>query len=221
MEDGTFVATPWKFERINRGQCATAQNTKQMEANAIEASNNPTTLNNNAPVKIEYIGTIEVVVLRCFPSTKDLPPRTPHTVQALEQGQKVSLHKVDAITEAAKRLSADDQEAFIMGDIFDGAGDSPCKDHAVNFGMDGTWEDYSSNQGAHQGTPSAGQQRWGVRMTGPNTGIYQPLGPTAEQKESHKNTSHGSPFVTPLGTPRVSTPPKGSAAQAVVINGIA
>ena len=172
------------------------------------------------------MGTIEVVVLRCFPRTENLSTTAPQVLLAPEQQQETSNTSADTVADAAKSPVADNQEALMIASIFDGAHECSSSDLNSSFGIDGCWDGYN------QDASSAGQQQWGVRMTGPNTGVYQPLGPTAVQERRHHNEpldhsnpgwlqSHkGSPQISPHGTPQVPPPSTMPVAPAIVINGM-
>ena len=112
--------------------------------------------------------------------------------------------------------------------------DGTCDDNStisngLSLGGDASWEEVSRVQ---SGAPH-GSQHWDTQMTGPNDGVYRPVGqaPSAQQKQrnqhsTERNQSHSqfkqecTQDARPLhGLAQPSSKPAASGAPTVVING--
>ena len=109
----------------------------------------------------EYVGTIEVVVLRCSPASEEPP------VAKRARGNASANLQFKAATGPSGSSYDDKQNSnsdSFIGTMFDGANDRLLE--AMSLGGDGSWDEPQTQQG--------GPQRWAAQMTGPNTGIYRP-----------------------------------------------
>lgn len=117
----------------------------------------------------EYVGTIEVVVLRCHPSDK----------------RPVIANKTSSDE------SSDDDEMSTPG-RFDGASDhqpestpkSKSRCHAQTFGLDGTWDSWGPPP------PPLDEPNMGtIEMTGENTGSWHPVGQESKNSKALEKTT--------------------------------
>ena len=156
--------------------------------NLTVASGNGGAPRRQAPHNAEYVGTIEVVVLRCYPaekysssdSSESASPMRP-TPQDTRTESERSEPSATAQPEEASSLSSDETASNqdtpaggdLMGDLFDGGCDDRSIKPATTFGLDGSWDSPPQAQN--------NQEQWGPVMTGPNTGTYQTIGQGSAQ----------------------------------------
>ncbi|KAF6236503.1 hypothetical protein HO173_005284 [Letharia columbiana] len=146
--DGTFEGKQWGFEKV-----------KIVPDSSVEDGERP-------PHDGEYVGTIEVVVLRCHPSDK----------------RRIIGNK------AFPDESSDGNEPSTPG-RFDGASDpqleskskSGCK--AQTFGPDGGWDDWGPPP------PPLDEPKMGrIEMTSENTGTWNPVGQGSNSSNALEKT---------------------------------
>ncbi len=130
--NGSIHGKPWKFERVNIGAL-----TKRQEIIFTDVISPVSDLdvgtNERAPYDGEYVGTIEVVVLRCLPSIQASPTSVP---------AKTPLN-------GALSSSSDSSDNDGLPSNLDGAGDpkpkptpnSRSESTIQGFGLDGYWDD--------------------------------------------------------------------------------
>ncbi|KAI9876304.1 MAG: hypothetical protein M1830_006809 [Pleopsidium flavum] len=175
LEDGSFLGKEWRFEKLNI------------------VSGNAQAPRHEALLSFEHLGTIEVVVLRCYPEpvVDILPAATPivsagsKTPEPSKQSAKSK--KPSEAKEPSKPVSPPSEEDDslshfyhdVIGGLFDGACDEPRPlPISMPFGGDGGWDQPNPKQGD-------GQQ-WGYTMTNQNEGVYHPVGqPSASAEGSH------------------------------------
>ncbi|KAL9100896.1 MAG: hypothetical protein Q9163_003788 [Psora crenata] len=106
MSDGTFEGKQWRFERVKTGMADPPRSYRACRSDAVQQALVPSMDKSElTPYAGEYVGTIEVVVLRCY-SSDALKPTT-HTATA-----------------AAERKASDEEEIpYLTGAMFDGAND--------------------------------------------------------------------------------------------------
>ena len=119
-----------------------------------------------------------MVVLRCHPSSKELPatPLAQAKVQTKPQAKAASKSKKQVPTEkitppvlvddtSSNDSSIGSPSDKMVGGLFDGPSSIPPR--RMDFGGDAVWDESQQSQ-SHP-------LQWGIQMTGPNTGVYQPL----------------------------------------------
>ncbi|KAK4690438.1 hypothetical protein P7C71_g6355, partial [Lecanoromycetidae sp. Uapishka_2] len=128
LADGTFQGLQWKFEKVNVDTNVEAQN--------------------QAPHDGEYVGTIEVVVLRCYSFETKKPPLS----LRLKGSRKKALSSSSCSSSSIAKHQSDSDD---IGGWFDGAGDSKPMDNAnakgQTFGLDGSYD------------PDSPKSTWGNR----------------------------------------------------------
>lgn len=150
LADGTFTAKEWRFEKVKTGTLFGLLH-REMAGNNVPdlASGDAPNLNHEAPHGAEYVGMIEVVVLRCHPvpahpdaGTAPVPhlrsSKTPTGSMLAEKNLKVvpSLPLSDDSSE-----SSETSGPFIG--MFDGAGDEALRECTVmSFGGDAAWDEF-------------------------------------------------------------------------------
>ena len=111
---------------------------------------------------VEYIGTIEVLVLRCYPmhkATNSGPSRPTHTINA-PQSRKVKERAPTPIRSSITSSdedasSAEDDTSPALGGLFDGSNDdTPIRSGLMCFGADASWDNGGQNW------DSGGQNSW-------------------------------------------------------------
>ena len=127
-----------------------------------------------APYNGKYVGTIEVIVLRC----NQFSPQTPFVVEKRDPtkttNSKAKFHtKKGQVQRKSGDLSSSSQDPKMPLDAMGLAqvdrleGRSPARVTGPLYGFDGQWDE-----------PIVGDQRkgvpWGFEMTGLNTGMYKP-----------------------------------------------
>lgn len=121
------------------------------------------------PHNVEYIGTIEVLVLRCYPmhkATNSRPSRPIHTMNA-PQSRKVKervplpIRSSDTSSDE-DASSAEDDTLPALGGLFDGANDDPpIRSGPLCFGADASWDNAGTNwDNGGQNWDSGGQNSW-------------------------------------------------------------
>lgn len=150
--DGSFEGKEWRFEKANIGKLAFPSAARLPLTDGCHIVDSPNGEGEQrAPHDGEYVGTIEVVVLRCLPATDDttIPKSTSSKTTYHRQGKHESSSSSD-------QPSDTDHPRF--PEVFDGAGDSytalarkpqakprhkfTSKDQSSGkaFGLDGSWD---------------------------------------------------------------------------------
>jgi len=195
--NGSFYGKSWKFERANIGTL-NARRTVTLSDVVLSVSDPIVGANERAPHDGEFVGTIEVVVLRCYPSVYTNP----------------SFNSAETLVNRGPSSSDSSSDSDGLPNAMDGPGDPKPKPKAMlgprfrAFGLDGSWDGpvSSTSQNERQkklqenswdnwgGLPAATEdpsnKSWGdwnnpssakdeqkmgtVEMTGADTGVYHP-----------------------------------------------
>ncbi|MCJ1405023.1 hypothetical protein MMC11_008249 [Xylographa trunciseda] len=157
LSDGSMWGKPWRFEKIGTGDISNARH--------------------SAPYNGEYVGTIEVIVLRCnpvFPNTPGaeeeekgckqtvpLPKARLHTRKG--QAPKLPVSQTE-YSQGAGKPSSILNRAQVDGVVESDGG------YIIRpwYGYDGQRDEFDAKE-RHK------INHWGVDMTGSNTGVYKPI----------------------------------------------
>lgn len=100
----------------------------------------------SAPSDVQSIGTIEVVVLRCYPMNKPIKPAFTHPVQIVTPGQ-ISRQRIPMLVASPGASSSDEswtddnRSQPGVGGLFDGTDDNiPREPGLMYFGGDASWD---------------------------------------------------------------------------------
>ena len=110
------------------------------------ASNDSMNAVPSTPIDFQYIGTIEVVVLRCYSMNKPIKPAFTHPAGILTPSQKsrqrVPTFLASPVTSSSDESWSDDHRSQPgLGDFFDGTNDeSLCEPGLIHFGGDASWD---------------------------------------------------------------------------------
>ena len=181
LPDGSFSGKQWRFEKLN------------IVSEGSEATSHC------APHDAEYVGMIEVVVLRCQPKREGhltTPPaqvdsNMRHHIKTTARARYATHFGNHAMPACSLNASSTAPSASdeTVGSLFDDSSDSPLE--RSHFGGDGGWDEPLQPQKGHE--PLNEQHQWGFQMTGPDTGIYQPFEqgtPTLDARESQRWSDH-------------------------------
>ena len=153
----------------------------------------------SAPLDFQYIGTIEVVVLRCYPMNKPIKPAFTLPVQDLAPNQKfrqrVPLPVASPVASSSNESWSDDNRSQPgLGGLFDGTNDNvPCEPGLMHFGGDASWG--NTAQGWNDGQTWQQQShspQWNDALTNNNT-----LTPGQGQAASRQWDNGVSTFMQP------------------------
>ena len=134
---------------------------------------------NTAPstsIDIQYVGTIEVVVLRCYPMDKPIKPASSRPVQSLTPNQRfrqrVPTVVASSVASSSNESWSDDNRSQPgLGGLFDGTDDKgPLEPRLMNFGGDASWD--NTGQGWDNGQTwqqQAHSPQWNNAPTNNNT----------------------------------------------------
>lgn len=108
-----------------------------------------------APHNAEYLGTIEVVVLRCYSSEAHVPaiskkiyPKSPPLVQSSKPTSPKAIGTESSPPSSDDEFSSSSSSESVMGGLFDGGSDSRRSTSANHsFGRDGRWDSSTPKQG--------------------------------------------------------------------------
>lgn len=166
--DGTFEGQQWSFQKVNIGKFRTMTNripTTDGESIVHDSNAKDET---RPPHDGEYVGTIEVVVLRCH-----------HTKRQAVVGNETSSNE-----------SSEVNENSVPGN-FDGASDpqpaskskSKSEYRAPAFGLAGDWADWGP------APPPLDEPKKGrIKMTSENTGTWNPVGRASKGSNALEKT---------------------------------
>lgn len=113
-------------------------------------------LEHPAPYDAEHVGTIEIVVLRCFPREESIfpkPPTRPNNIKSIPKVVKEATPKASA-NDSSDDTPSDDGSQSAFGGLFDGAGELPSSvPLMLTFGGDASWEQDNDRK-------NGGQSSW-------------------------------------------------------------
>ncbi|MCJ1386857.1 hypothetical protein MMC17_009985 [Xylographa soralifera] len=177
LTDGSMWGKPWQFEKIGTGD---TRNTRQ-----------------SALYNGEYVGTIEVVVLRCYPVVLEKPLAHVEETESMQTvpwpESKLRTEKSRAPKMLGNRNKSDEGPAepfdIVNRAQVDGVGKmDPGRIAQRLYGYDGQWDEPDTRD-LHTA------DHWGFEMTGSNTGVYRPAQkgrPTQAQQGKRQKGNKGS-----------------------------
>ncbi|MCJ1243386.1 hypothetical protein MMC30_000583, partial [Trapelia coarctata] len=168
LTDGSLWGKPWRFEKI------------------MVVPENIGELANCAPYDGEYLGTIEVIVLRCRNGPKSYPTHVSTT--PVEQPARPVSYEANSKRAMVKPMAGESDPNPGLGMFLDGTVDTDATHSSKQLlGLDGNWDDQEPKS-----KPDDNQQ-WGWEMTGSETGEFKPIsqGRYDSNKSSSKSRSSG------------------------------
>ncbi|MCJ1439257.1 hypothetical protein MMC27_008649 [Xylographa pallens] len=150
----------------------------------------------SAPYNGEYVGTIEVVVLRCNPVIPSTPLAEVEEVESMQTvpWSEIKLHSEESrVQRLPGNHTKSDEGLARLSSIVNRAeadeGDKtdPGRTARPSFGYDGQWDE-SDTGDLHKAN------HWGFEMTGSNTGVYRPtqnVRPTQAQQGKRWKANKG------------------------------
>lgn len=166
--DGTFCGQQWKFRELNIGRF---QSLRICSENVLTCavSNPGAALESPAPHDAEHVGTIEVVVLRCYPASSEEKLSSKSASRGQLVGELAPEESSDSSSEESPSDNGSESE---FGGLFDGTGDERHNmPKSLPFGGDATsdqpsyWNNVEQQNSWNQGENS---YAWGDANDSPN-----------------------------------------------------
>ena len=163
--DGTFEGKQWRFEKVKIGGSNPVNKIPTIKAKAL-VPNSDVDDENRPPHDGEYVGTIEVVVLRCLGTNKQ------------------PIIGNESSSDESSNVNEKDTPADL-----DGASDpqpeskSKSEYYTQVLGLDGGWDDWGPPP------PPLDEPKMGrIEMTSENTGTWNPVGQTSKSSNGLEKT---------------------------------